>query len=204
MLIQCKECGSSVSDKAVFCPHCGFPLRVTADNAGRREGCFKRINTVIIRLGQYLKAALVFKDGSCPTFGMFVIQCTATIFMHFGICILLWLIGGAAEQYIPKPCNYFVALPILLIAIGDSYFLIRILFTFFPTLGKYEKYVQENHMDSTLVFKTFVLQKRRYKLYYWGFFVVAIIVWLIIAHIANGGVWSWMMEGNNYHPRRHW
>ena len=25
-LIECPECGSSISDKAVSCPHCGFPL----------------------------------------------------------------------------------------------------------------------------------------------------------------------------------
>lgn len=27
MLIQCPECESKVSDKAVSCPHCGFPLQ---------------------------------------------------------------------------------------------------------------------------------------------------------------------------------
>lgn len=27
MLITCPECQSSVSDKAIFCPHCGFPLK---------------------------------------------------------------------------------------------------------------------------------------------------------------------------------
>lgn len=30
MLIQCPECESKVSDKAVSCPHCGFPLQETS------------------------------------------------------------------------------------------------------------------------------------------------------------------------------
>ena len=205
MLIQCKECGLPISDKASICPHCGFPLAATTDNnADRHEGCLKRIHGAIVRLGRYLKAGLVFRDGICPTFGMFVIQYTATIVMHLCICILIWLVGGAADQYIPKPYSYFVVIPILPFAIGYSFFWINILLRFFPTLGKYDKYIEKNHMASNPVFKDFVSQKRRYKLYYWGFFVALIIMWLIIAHIANGGDWGWIAEGNNYHPRRHW
>ena len=27
MLIKCPECDLQVSDKATFCPHCGYPLQ---------------------------------------------------------------------------------------------------------------------------------------------------------------------------------
>ena len=34
MLIKCKECGLQVSDKAIACPHCGFPLQPDAVSKG--------------------------------------------------------------------------------------------------------------------------------------------------------------------------
>ena len=27
MLMPCPECALNVSDKAIYCPHCGFPLK---------------------------------------------------------------------------------------------------------------------------------------------------------------------------------
>ena len=30
MLIQCPECNLQISDKALSCPHCGFPLQTQA------------------------------------------------------------------------------------------------------------------------------------------------------------------------------
>ena len=37
MLIKCEECELQVSDKAIVCPHCGFPLRPNAVQASRRR-----------------------------------------------------------------------------------------------------------------------------------------------------------------------
>ena len=205
MLIQCKECGESVSDKASICPHCGFPLGTKDSCDGDiHETYLRKLKMVIMRFGQYLKAGLVFRDGICPTFGMYVIQSTATIIVHLGFCTLFWLMGGAAEHYIPKPYCYIVLLPMLLIAVGYTYFWIRILLVFFPTIGRYERYIRGHGMEDDTVFKTFGLKKRLYQLYYWGFFVALIVVWLIIVHIADGGDWGWMAEGNNYRPRHRW
>ena len=73
MLIQCKECGESVSDKASICPHCGFPLGTKDSCDGDiHETYLRKLKMVIMRFGQYLKAGLVFRDGICPTFGMYV------------------------------------------------------------------------------------------------------------------------------------
>ncbi|MCH4207352.1 MAG: zinc ribbon domain-containing protein [Solobacterium sp.] len=30
-MIKCPECGASISDQAVSCPHCGYPLNQTAN-----------------------------------------------------------------------------------------------------------------------------------------------------------------------------
>ena len=30
MIIKCTECGLQVSDKAILCPHCGFPMQPNA------------------------------------------------------------------------------------------------------------------------------------------------------------------------------
>ena len=38
-LIQCPECGQSVSDKAKNCIHCGYPLQKTNDNFKHRWRC---------------------------------------------------------------------------------------------------------------------------------------------------------------------
>ena len=37
MLIKCEECELQVSDKAITCPHCGFPLRPNAIHAPRKR-----------------------------------------------------------------------------------------------------------------------------------------------------------------------
>lgn len=47
MLIQCPECGKELSDKAVSCPHCGYPINILpeaesthrADDFGISEDC---------------------------------------------------------------------------------------------------------------------------------------------------------------------
>ena len=199
MLIQCEECKELVSDKANTCPHCGFPLKVRGcHNVDTDDGCLMKVLKIVTQCGRYLKAGLVSGDGTCPTFGMYVIQSTVTIIMHLGLCALLWLLGGVAEQYIPKPYKYIVSLPILFIAVGVSCFWIRIFLVFFPTLGKYEKHIKERNMETDLIFRNFILKKRCYQLYYWGFFFFLIVTWLIIVHFANGGDWSWVAEGNNY------
>ena len=37
MLMKCPECELQVSDKAVSCPHCGYPLKPLAKNSARRK-----------------------------------------------------------------------------------------------------------------------------------------------------------------------
>ena len=33
MLITCPECNNNISDKATSCPHCGYPMRISLNNA---------------------------------------------------------------------------------------------------------------------------------------------------------------------------
>ena len=37
MLIQCPECELQVSDKALSCPHCGYPLKTFSENSPPRK-----------------------------------------------------------------------------------------------------------------------------------------------------------------------
>lgn len=37
MLIQCPECELQVSDKALFCPHCGYPMKTNSENSPPRK-----------------------------------------------------------------------------------------------------------------------------------------------------------------------
>ena len=41
MLIQCPECQLQVSDKALFCPHCGYPMKTNSEKSPPRKN-FKR------------------------------------------------------------------------------------------------------------------------------------------------------------------
>jgi len=43
MLIKCPECELSVSDKAIICPHCGYPLKPEAKNINYRSTRRKRL-----------------------------------------------------------------------------------------------------------------------------------------------------------------
>ena len=36
MLIKCKECELQVSDKAISCPHCGYPINIAAKSPVKR------------------------------------------------------------------------------------------------------------------------------------------------------------------------
>lgn len=35
-LVQCRECGREISDRAITCPHCGDPRRAAASSRGIR------------------------------------------------------------------------------------------------------------------------------------------------------------------------
>lgn len=37
MLIKCPECESDISDKAVACPHCGYPMKTSSNKHARRK-----------------------------------------------------------------------------------------------------------------------------------------------------------------------
>ena len=43
MLIQCSECELQVSDKALACPHCGFPMKPDVQRAPRKSNRRKRL-----------------------------------------------------------------------------------------------------------------------------------------------------------------
>lgn len=43
MLILCEECKSQVSDKALVCPHCGFPIHDTKKKQSKRKSTHKRL-----------------------------------------------------------------------------------------------------------------------------------------------------------------
>ncbi len=61
-LIACRECGKSVSDQALSCPHCGYPLKEdpVLDYAERR-----------VRFG-YVMAWIIMGLGGLLTVGTFV------------------------------------------------------------------------------------------------------------------------------------
>lgn len=40
MLISCKECNHKISDKAITCPNCGYPLRRIKPEVKSKEGLF--------------------------------------------------------------------------------------------------------------------------------------------------------------------
>lgn len=43
MLVACPECELQVSDKAVMCPHCGYPLKISAARAQKRPYKHRRL-----------------------------------------------------------------------------------------------------------------------------------------------------------------
>lgn len=51
MLIHCPECGHQVSDKALSCPACGYPMK---PQAARRNRSRKRLPNGFAQIGQAL------------------------------------------------------------------------------------------------------------------------------------------------------
>lgn len=48
MLIKCPECDNEISDKANYCPHCGYPLQQEDDE---EHNCDAKTGVVILILG---------------------------------------------------------------------------------------------------------------------------------------------------------
>lgn len=47
-LIKCDECGNMISDRSLFCPHCGFPTHLNAAHpTGKAPEEFKKLETAI-------------------------------------------------------------------------------------------------------------------------------------------------------------
>ena len=196
-LIKCDVCGGSIASDAKACPHCGHP--------NSHDVIVKRtpVKQVLGNFKPFLKGAFIFKDGKCPSFAQFVVQSVGTILLHVVLTVAVGLIGGAAEEYLPEPFNIIVVIPLFLLAIGQLLIAFRIILVFFPTIGKYERYIAENGLQDDSVYKQFVLHKNKCRMLYWGFFICLFLVWLLIVHIANDGDWRWVTEGGGYHPRRH-
>lgn len=51
-LINCPECGKEISNKAAFCPHCGYPL--LSEDASRLEEARRKDKQLLIRIGVLL------------------------------------------------------------------------------------------------------------------------------------------------------
>jgi uncharacterized membrane protein YvbJ len=64
-LVNCPECGQQVSDKAAFCPHCGYPFKAVPQKTGdwferNYSGIFKiAIGIPIAIFGSLLVAAII-------------------------------------------------------------------------------------------------------------------------------------------------
>ena len=56
-LIKCPECDLQVSDHAIACPHCGYPLQTTAAKKQRTKQ--RRRKKLPNGLARYLKSKLV-------------------------------------------------------------------------------------------------------------------------------------------------
>ena len=61
-LAKCRECGQSVSDKALACPHCGAPNPVAVTNKPAAPGNRELIFTAVVAL-----AGMVFVIKACDT-----------------------------------------------------------------------------------------------------------------------------------------
>lgn len=62
-LAKCRECGRSVSDKALACPHCGAPAPVVA---GKGRVARSDTGTILVALGALVVILLVAKSCSAP------------------------------------------------------------------------------------------------------------------------------------------
>ena len=49
MLIVCPECSLQVSDKALVCPHCGFPMKKDAQIYRKKEKKHRRLPNGLAR-----------------------------------------------------------------------------------------------------------------------------------------------------------
>jgi len=188
-LITCEVCGGSIASDAKACPHCGHPKYTHIIN--------KRVTVRQILNGvkSFITGAFRFKGDKCPTFAQFVIQSATTILLYVVLTVVVWLIGGGAEAYLPSPVNLIIMVPFFFLATGMSFFTFRLIFVSFPTITKYERYVQENGLEDDSVYKQFTSRKNRCQLLYWGFFICLFLIWLLIVHIVNDGNWSWITKG---------
>lgn len=46
-LIKCDECGQQVSDRSLFCPHCGFPTHLNKAFRGEEPETFKKLESLL-------------------------------------------------------------------------------------------------------------------------------------------------------------
>ena len=60
-LLQCPECSNEVSDKAVACPRCGYPLHATTATAGSGSGADAEIRGMLA-LGNKIAAIKHYRE----------------------------------------------------------------------------------------------------------------------------------------------
>lgn len=46
-LIKCDECGQQVSDRSLFCPHCGYPTHLNKAFRGEEPETFKKLESLL-------------------------------------------------------------------------------------------------------------------------------------------------------------
>ena len=103
MLIECPECKKTISDKASFCPHCGFPINETKEEPKKAP---KRKSFTVAYRGS---------PGSI----------VATI-VWIGIFALLFMVGGIVFLTIT---DYFVVPGILCLVTGFILTITTIVYT---------------------------------------------------------------------------
>jgi hypothetical protein len=61
-LLQCPECSNEVSDKAVACPKCGYPLQAAAAPAGSGSGGADAEIRGMLALGNKIAAIKLYRE----------------------------------------------------------------------------------------------------------------------------------------------
>lgn len=107
-LIKCSECGTDISDKAVSCPKCGYPLHKTEENQVPQKGKNKG-KTFLISGGIMFFVFLVF--GLATTSSQVGLNAKRLSRGLSGAEALEWMF----LRYVP---NIFLWISVILVVIG--------------------------------------------------------------------------------------
>ncbi len=71
-LVKCSECGKEISDKAISCPMCGYPIKEESENLSSKSASTTGMN-VCPKCGNFIIA-----KQKCPDCGTNMIDCNCT------------------------------------------------------------------------------------------------------------------------------